>query len=463
MVTIGSQLVVTLAFLAWGCTEAPTAPLHVSTRVPSSPVRDVYGPGPSAPIPVPDTSNEPVTRAPTGIHLPDSSIVVIHVVGVLSLRVQSGYGPLNDRTLTGADTGFAGAQAPPTGINGGTAFRVAVIYGTSGYSPSLTVDPSVGGGARTDTLWIATGEDLLVSRSSVSSMMSCVRTVPGETPCGTPAGPVAQYTVASYAVSGSQSVYVERLDDRVSLSAASSTGGKGRTVTFTPHIPAVDGSVGWGSWSWVPDGGARQDVACDPARPCAKVVNESGTMTLTLRFNAHGHIPVVDRHASVHVSAVDCPQGDTTLDDGHFRSVLKLVYDSSGADSKPYGQRRELAGGYYRDPVNDTTTYLPYTAPSTPCTFQVPVPYPASPPIPWLRAIPHAHPTDTVEVVPPGACPLALLGGETRPGPSPSDDSVAAQAGVPVFAVDRQNVYRTDGTKESHKTWPRKQGGCTLF
>lgn len=449
--------------LGSGCQDAPTAPL----RSPSPPVMDLYGPGSPVSIPVPDTSGEAVTRYATGLHLPDSSMVVIHVDGALSLAVQQGYAPLNTRTASMTDTTYAGSKAPPTGLvyRGWTysAFSVTVTYATSGYTPSLVADPNVSDGARTDTLWVVHGEDLLVTRSTVSSRMTCTRAYPGELPCGTPAGPDSMYNVPSYHLTGSQSIYIERLDGRISLSAAPSTGSKGRTVTFTPRIPAWDGGVNAAAWSWTPDGGTKQGVACYTASPCAKVVNESGTMTLTVTFNAHAAVPALKQQASVHVNAVDCPSGDSVLDDDHFRSVLKLVYDSSGAETKAYAQRRELAGGYYMDPGNDTTTYLPYLAPSTPCTFQLPVPYPTSPPIPWLRAIPHAHPTDTVEVVPPNTCPLAPAGGETQPGPSPGDDSVAAQAGVPVFAVDRQNVYRTDGTIESHKMWPRKQNGCTLF
>lgn len=337
---------------------------------------------------------------------------------------------------------------------------MAVKYATSGYGPSLVNDGS--NAARTDTLWVETGEDLLVDRSALSGMMTCTTKYPDELNCGTPTGPATSYSAAAYTLSGNQTVSVERLDDRIQLVASPSTGGP-RTVTFTPAIPAWDGGVSGSSWTWTPDAGTAQVAACSGTSPCTKSMTESGTMTLTVSFYAHAAVPKLTRHASVHVTVVDCPTGDSTLDDAHFRQVLKFVIDSSGATTLPYGQRHELAGGYYMDPSNDTTTFLPYTAPSTPCTFQVPNPYPAAPPIPWLRAIPHAHPTDTVEVVPPHTCPLAPAGGETRPGPSFGDDSVALQAGVPVFAVDRQNVYRTDGTVASHRMWPRKQNGCVLF
>lgn len=78
------------------------------------------------------------------------------------------------------------------------------------------------------------------------------------------------------------------------------------------------------------------------------------------------------------------------------------------------------------------------------------------PPIQWLVAIPHVHPSDTSEVVPPGMCPFAPRGGFTAPGTSPADDATAYDAGVPVYAVDKRNVYRTVGFSDAdHKLWPR--------
>lgn len=163
------------------------------------------------------------------------------------------------------------------------------------------------------------------------------------------------------------------------------------------------------------------------------------------------------------MTVVDCPTGDSVLDEPNFRRALKELYDSAGT-AGPYPQRRELAGGFYRDPNSDTTIFAAFVdSLSTPCTFNLPTPFPTSPPIPWLVAIPHVHPSDTVEVVPPNTCPKALAGGETRPGTSPSDDSTAFNSGVAVFAIDKRNVYRTTGPNDSdHKWWPR-QSSCSLF
>lgn len=317
-------------------------------------------------------------------------MVVIHVTGALTLTVQPGYSPLNNRVIASADTSLAGSKAPGYGIGWSNQyFRVSLIYATSGYTPSLVSDPAISDGARTDTLWVAKGEDLLVSRTTIGSQMSCWRLYAGERPCGTPQGPDSAYTVASYKISGSQTVFVERLDDRISLTASPSTGGKGRNVTFTPQIPAWDGPVDVATWTWIPDSGAVQGVACYTATPCVKTVNESGTMKLTVGFKAHAAVPKLTRAASAHVTAVDCPTGDSVLDTPGVRDSLKaLIQRSYNADSTKV---LEYAGWILQD-SSGTFYFLPdQWASHTDCAVDVDPSDVPSDPVTHRRAIAHVH------------------------------------------------------------------------
>lgn len=270
--------------------------------------------------------------------------------------------------------------------------------------------------------------------------------------------------------SGGTTVHLARVQHQISMVVSPTSVDSAGSVTATATVaPDTIGGMRlpWSAaWSWVPDSGASPTtVSCAISnassaqlQPCTFAPNGSGTLWFKGVFNGQSD------SLSQHVNVVKCPTGDPILDDSRFRQILKAEYDSSGADRLPYAQRREYAGAYYRDPSADTVVFVPFPkANSTPCTFLIPSPFPTSPPIPWLTAIPHAHPTDTVETVPPNVCPNAPDGGITRGGPSPADDSTAYNAGVPVFAVDKRYVYRTDGTRASHRQWARQSGTCTLL
>jgi hypothetical protein len=336
-----------------------------------------------------------------------------------------------------------------------------VSYHLSGqsFTPSLTPD-SAGASTYTFTYHAGVGGELLVSRTGVQGDQACVTYPWPDLPpnCTTPGDNVFQYHVPAYKMSGHQTISVTRLEDDVTLTAVASTGAKGRSVTFTA-VPATPGG-GVVAWTWTPDSGSAQTVACSGSEnPCITAVYESGTMDVEY------YVQSVDlyRHAKAHVTAVECATGDRILDDPNARRALKVLYDSSGV-AGPYAQRRELAGGFYRDPNSDTTFFVPFAdSLSTPCTFKLPSPFPTQPSITWLAAILHVHPSDTMEVVPPNTCPLAPRGGYTAPGTSADDDTTAYNSGVPVFAVDKRNVYRSTGFDDSdHQRWAR-QSSCSLL
>lgn len=322
------------------CIDAPTAP---RMRTAPEPRRALYGPGNPVTIPIkPDTNLVAMPDTAIGLSVPDSSMFIIHVNGAIQLAVRPGFYPIYPaRALYGADTSLAGKSAPPTGLvlNGVTypnylSVHVKVIGPNN--ELSLTKDPTQADAARTDTTWALVGESFSVSRMTVGGMMTCGTKYPGELNCHTPSGPQLSYNAASYTLSGNQTISVERLDPHISLAASPQGGGAPRTVIFTPTVPAWDGSIQSGgvSWTWTPDGGTAQGVACYTASPCTKSVSTSGTMTLTVAFNAHAGVPKLTERATVHVDVVNCPTGESTLDHQPIRdSLMALLHDSNANDS----------------------------------------------------------------------------------------------------------------------------------
>lgn len=279
---------------------------------------------------------------------------VIHVNGAIQISARTGFYPLNPaRASYGADTSQAGKSAPPTGlvINGYSYdyLRVHVKVVGAG-EQSLVNDPTQSNAARTDTLWAPAAESFSVGRTTVGGMLTCGTTYAGEKNCETPAGPQLSYNAASYTLTGNQTISVERLDPRIKLAAAPSSGGP-RTVTFTPTVPAWDGSLqsGGATWRWTPDGGTPQGVACYTASPCTVAVSTSGTMKLTLAFNAHAGVPKLWQTDSIHVDVVNCPTGDSLLDHAFVRQGFAAL-DSASNPTGPEDSRIEHVAAVVRDP-----------------------------------------------------------------------------------------------------------------
>jgi hypothetical protein len=165
---------------------------------------------------------------------------------------------------------------------------------------------------------------------------------------------------------------------------------------------------------------------------------------------------------SASIQVIPCPTNDSLLDRPDFRKLFKQIYDSSGP-TLPFLDRREHGGFLYIDQDADSLIYKPFPVTgsnSSPCSLQV-MDYPAEPPPTWLVAIPHAHPSDSGTVVPPGVCRQAMAGGITGPGASPQDDALAESQMLPVYAVDSKYIYRTLGPGQ-HSKWPRVSA-CTIF
>lgn len=379
-------------------------------------------------------------------------MIVIHVNGGINIAQRTGFAPINPaRANYSTDAGYVGKPAPPTGLvlNGISypQLRVTVKYATTLYTPSLVNDGS--DAARTDTLWVGKGEDLLVSRSALSGMMTCGTKYPGELNCGTPSGPATSYNAAAYTLSGNQTVSVERLDDRIQLAASPSSGGP-RTVTFTPTIPAWDGRVNTASWTWTPDGGTAQGVACYTASPCSKSVTTSGTMTFTVSFYAHAAVKALTRVATVHVDVVNCPTGDSVLDHSFVRQGFAAL-DSASNPTGPEDSRVEHVAAVVRDTSGMYSVQWLTTDPSGTdnCNSKWGIPPRVLEDGSVIVAFVHTHPYRVNEY----AHCRSGDPGSIDPGGSKKDwdalttvnngPSYAGHA-VPFYVIDSRNIYRMD-------------------
>jgi hypothetical protein len=458
---IGATAVLVAVTILSACYDNPTAPMRPR---PPAPLMSVSGPIGTHPITVPPlndiATHGAVRDEDTGLYLPDNSTSIIRVTGTITLALNSGYFPGGNATGDSQHP-IAGQVVPPTGTirNGVQKQELMVTYHLKGetFTPSLTPDPS-DSTVYSFTYRTTQGGELLVSRSGVSDWQTCITNTypPGLPPdCHTPTGTVGSYTVASYKMTGTQTISAERLDDDVTLTAVASTGAKGRSVTFTA-IPLAPGGGVW-SWAWTPDSTPGETVACSSAvNPCVNKVYEPGTMFVNYYVTSIGLV----RHAKAHVSAVDCPTNDSLLDRPDFRKLFKQIYDSSGP-TLPFTQRREYGGWLYLNPTTDTLIYKPWpTNGASPCSIN-PAPYDTTISPAWLVAAPHSHPVDSGTVVPPAVCPQAPLGGIVGRGPSNPDDNLAQSQLLPVYAVDSKTIYRTTGPG-LHTEWPRVSA-CTIF
>jgi hypothetical protein len=360
-----------LVALFAACYDNPTAPMLPR---PPAPRKSVAGPMGSFSITIPAMNDTltfgAISDEETHFYIPDNSTVVIQVEGTVTLAANSGYG-VGPYAGGGGDLSIAGQVVPPTGaIRGGNPSQdLMVSYHLSGqsFTPSLTPD-SAGASTYTFTYHAGVGGELLVSRTGVQGDQACVTYPWPDLPpnCTTPGDNVFQYHVPAYKMSGHQTISVTRLEDDVTLTAVASTGAKGRSVTFTA-VPATPGG-GVVAWTWTPDSGSAQTVACSGSEnPCITAVYESGTMDVEY------YVQSVDlyRHAKAHVTAVDCPTGDSLLDEPVIRQALLAALTASNPDSAPgSGYRHEEGGNIWRLP-DGTYTITRFADPSpTECHVQ---------------------------------------------------------------------------------------------
>lgn len=291
---------------------------------------------------------------------------------------------------------------------------------------------------------------------------------------------------------GAQTISIERLPDDVTLSAVVATGDTGRTVTFTPHPLAANGAGGVMQWTWTPDSGSARTVACSyGANPCITKVYEPGWMDVAYYFNVSQRT----RHAKVHITAVNCPTGDSLVDNAAIRGGMAAVWHQSGADSVglDISDRRErgfYGGAPADDPLHVTQVFVSPPDPSdTPCrnrnvpafqdyrTFE-------------LLVGAHVHPFSPNDQLPSncGAAPQdsVLIYGHGYGGPSGADWKRSYDDGLPHIVGDRDSVYVIESPPDSvtfdvvpatHdtlwrpagdwkskiKSYPRASGSCKIF
>ena len=159
-------------------------------------------------------------------------------------------------------------------------------------------------------------------------------------------------------------------------SGAPPTGG--RSPAMAPSRPTYSVSVG-NSWD-----------QCGPSAPiCENFVANSGTVEVIATVNG------VQLTATVHVTVIPCPTGDSRLDDPKFRQLMKLVWDSSDASNSDITKRTERMGVVLYDTRTKTYTYqmLPLNSVDSlngPCQVNAQVPAHTLDVI--IAAILHSHP-----------------------------------------------------------------------
>lgn len=468
-----------LPFLTMACVhDSPVAPL---TREAPIPARSVAGPLGSKTLPVRpynapwDDANRVLADTFVYGAIPPNATIRVRVSGTVTL----GPNPLLSGGVITMGTSFMGQSIGPQGLvgvysPGDVGTQLQVLAGIANPSHGLTMDSATSGVSTFRTG--PTGGALVLRRNGISGVWTCMspqpnppNSPPPET-CFDPDKKRA-WTHPGYLRTSQQIVSVERLDDDVTLNAVASTGGKGRSVTYTAVPLATNGAGGPMGWTFTPDGGTAATAACqqgNSVNPCVAILNATGWMDVNWYF----HTPFPDgssnRHARTHVWAVDCPQTDTAtphdslVNRDDTRREMKSVYDSSGPNLDIY-HKHETGEFVYRDPDADTLIVIHWDTPSDPCSITVPQ-WPPEPPLWQMVAILHSHPAAPGDTLPPNVCtlnPKNRKGGQIGPGPSDDDDGIYDEAGVSVYAVDRNAVWRTNG-RGHHVNWSR-YSSCTLL
>jgi hypothetical protein len=172
---------------------------------------------------------------------------------------------------------------------------------------------------------------------------------------------------------------------------------------------------------------------------------------------------------------------DAYINDPKLRAGMTEAWANSSPDTSS-ANRRERGGFLYRDPIGDTTFYvLTPSALDTPCTSDIQPTIP--PPISWAVAEFHTHPFQNGETIPKVAgCDTSSApstakydavshGGPSFVPPNEGDWPRSIDDGLPMYIMDKLNIYETDTTKHnrsqwgpgSAKKWTRMTGSCFLF
>lgn len=200
-----------------------------------------------------------------------------------------------------------------------------------------------------------------------------------------------------------------------------------------------------------------------------------GTVGEPAWFRAEVDVSGFTRKPRVRVRVVQCPQGDSLLDEPSFRRMLKAIRDSSMSPLHDPGKRREWGGEFVEDTGTYTRRGIVDTSASHPnrdaCSYLNRTERPGS----RILALSHGHPWTFQDSIPPSLCPRTNPsgGGFGRPpGPIPrgasrEDRRREADDGVSTYVVDSYGVDRIDrnGRQLNQRFFPRydAQNRCTLF
>ncbi len=402
-------------------------------------------------------SNGALSEVGTGIFLPDNSTDSIIVSGTVHLERTPGY---SGDPNAAEESVLAGTSISPAGLLGQLHVSLNVGSGTTGTDTTTEV-------------WLVrvnAGFELKVARTGVSGGMGCNSPTGYPPGCECPDGPCYSYSVPAYAMTSSQLISVKRLDDDVTLTAVPSNVVKGHLVTFTPHAASPGGAM---NWTWTPDSGTAQTVACSyGANPCIDSVYESGTMDVYYDIPADNGQPHLDRHAKTHVSVIECPSSDSLLNDPGVRAAFMRL-DSLTNPSGPENTRNEHVAALLSDSSGFLSVLdIPTIAPTNNCLSTWVPPSPSDLGGDQLIAIVHTHPYAVGETVhcSDGRSFSADAGGSsgydwpTMRSVNNSPTFQNAHWHVPFYIIDTNNIYRMnpDGQPGSDITpvvvW--KGGSC---
>jgi hypothetical protein len=228
-------------------------------------------------------------------------------------------------------------------------------------------------------------------------------------------------------------------------------------------------------WTFTPDGGGAP-YSPVPACPtgvqgtfwdCPMNVKESGTMSI--RASVHyDHYST----ASVHVTVVPCPTGDTLLDNPLFRRLMKTVWDSSQAGKSSVADRTERMGVLFRDTVTKAYQYKllplnPVDSLNGPCQVNAPgFSYPST----WkIVTFVHSHPFQKGEQFA-GNCPKDAKGNYLVYDKTPqtgwasgTDWKTSLDKHLPSYIIDSMQVIRIVGDSGDVRPVINRRGDTTDY
>jgi hypothetical protein len=236
----------------------------------------------------------------------------------------------------------------------------------------------------------------------------------------------------------------------------------GETAQF--HATLSNGAApvvtGW-SWNSTPAAGCTKDAICDFA------VSGNGTMTVTAVFSGH----TLTASVAVIANTLDCPTGDSLLDDPTVRRALVAAVALGHGLDKDFSKWKEYDAVLLETPIGRISQPLALKAGADACHSNFDSPSTADSSLlgDVLRAIIHVHPGYEGKD---GHCPSKS--GTLQPYASGPDeiamkkmwaDNKYKKAGWPAswLIIDNEYVfiYTPDAKGNPHNNWfPWNAKGC---